>query len=112
LIQHRHEQALALAERSAELQESVGGRGLAISLATLGQICVRVGNFERAEHVLHRALEVRTAVQYHEITGAVYDSLAQIQMMRGAYETAGDFLRRAGDAYGGYGRQTSQWYEW
>jgi DNA-binding NtrC family response regulator/tetratricopeptide (TPR) repeat protein len=112
LIQHRHEQALALAERSAVLQEAVGGRGLAIALATLGQICVRLGDFERAEHVLHRALEVRSAVQYHEITGAVYDSLAQIHMMRGSYETAGDFLRRASDAYGSYGRHTSQWYEW
>ncbi len=60
LIQHRHEQALALAERSAALQEQNGpGRGLAISLATLGQILVRVGKLERAEKVLLRALESR-----------------------------------------------------
>ena len=62
LIQHRHEQALALSEQSAALQEQNGpGRGLAISLATLGQILVRLGKFERAEKVLLRALESRRA---------------------------------------------------
>ena len=104
LIQHRHEHALALAERSAELQENIGpGRGLAISLATLGQILVRLGQLEPAEQVLHRALQVRSPVQFHEITGAVFDSLAQIALMRGGYESAGDYLRQAGEAYGGYG---------
>ena len=32
--------------------------------------------------------------------------------MRGGYESAGDYLRQAGEAYGSYGAQTSQWYEW
>lgn len=113
LIRHRHDAALALAERSATLQEQIGpGRGLAISLATLGQILVRLGQLERAEDVLHRALQVRTPVQGHEITGAVFDTLAQIALMRGGDESAGDYLRKAGEAYGGYGSQTSQWYEW
>jgi hydrogenase-4 transcriptional activator len=113
LIQHRHEQALALAEHSAALQEQIGpGRGQAISLATLGQILVRLGQLERAEEVLHRALQVRSPNQFHEITGAVFDSLAQIALMRGGYESAGEYLRKAGEAYGGYGAQTSQWYEW
>ena len=113
LIQHRHEEALALAERSAALQEKIGpGRGLAISLANLGQILVRLGQLERAEEVLHRALQVRGPSQFHEITGAVFDSLAQIALMRGGYESAGDYLRQAGEAYGGYGAQTGQWYEW
>ena len=113
LLQHRHDQALALSERSAALQEEIGpGRGLAISLATLGQILVRLGRLDRAEEVLHRALQIRSSVQFHEITGAVFDSLAQIALMRGGYESAGDYLRKAGEAYGGYGAQTSQWYEW
>ncbi len=113
LIQHRHEQALALAERSAALQEQNGpGRGLAISLATLGQILVTVGKLERAEKILLRALESRGQSQFNEITGAVYDSLAQIALMRGGYESAGDYLRQAGEAYGSYGAQTGQWYEW
>ncbi len=51
-------------------------------------------------------------IQFHETTGAVFDTLAQIHLMRGAYDTASDFLGRASEAYGGYGRQTSQWYEW
>ncbi len=42
----------------------------------------------------------------------MFDTLAQIHMIRGTYETAADYLARAGDAYGAYGRQTSQWYEW
>ena len=48
LLQHRHDQALALAEQSTALQEHIGpGRGLSISLATLGQILVRLGQLGR-----------------------------------------------------------------
>ncbi len=113
LIQHRHEQALALAERSSTVHEQNGpGRGLAISLANLGQILIRLGKLERAEKALLRALESRGQTQFNEITGAVYDSLAQIALMRGGYEAAGDYLRQAGEAYGSYGAQTDQWYEW
>ena len=89
LIRHRHDQALALAERAVALHEGIGqGPGLSRSLATLGQICVRLGNLERADAVLHRALDVRCAVQFHETTGAVYDTLAQMSLMRGDYENA------------------------
>jgi DNA-binding NtrC family response regulator/tetratricopeptide (TPR) repeat protein len=113
MMQHRYEQALALAERALALHEAHGsGRGLHVALATLGQICVRLGDLVRAEEVLHRALAVRTPIQFHETTGAVFDTLAQIHMIRGRYESASDFLRRAGEAYGAYGRQTSRWYEW
>jgi hydrogenase-4 transcriptional activator len=113
MLQHRYEQALALAERSVSLHEAHGsGHGLAVALATLGQICVRLGDLVRAEDALHRALEVRSPIQFHETTGAVFDTLAQIHLIRGRYETASDFLGRAGEAYGAYGRQTSQWYEW
>src|SRR5512144_759043 len=113
MLQHRYEQALALAERSVSLHESQGaGHGLAVALATLGQICVRLGDLTRAEEALHRALDVRSPIQFHETTGAVFDTLAQIHLIRGRYDIAADFLARASDAYGAYGRQTSQWYEW
>src|SRR6476469_5258955 len=113
MLQHRYEQALALAERSVALHEAHGsGHGLAVALATLGQICVRLGDLTRAENALHRALEVRSPIQFHETTGAVFDTLAQIQLIRGRYDLASDFLARASEAYGAYGRQTSQWYEW
>ncbi len=113
LLQHRHDQALALAERSVALQEGVGPwRGLAISLATMGQILVRLGQIERGDQVLHRALSIRSPTQFNEIEGAVFDSLAQIALMRGEYEAAGEHLRRSGEAYGAYGIQVSQWYEW
>ncbi|MCM3881883.1 MAG: sigma 54-interacting transcriptional regulator [Vicinamibacterales bacterium] len=113
LLQHRHDQALALSERSATLLEGLGpGRGLALSLATLGQILVKLGRLDRAEEALHRALKVRTSIQFHEITGAVFDTLAQIALVRGGYESAGDYLRKAGEAYGGYGAHAGQWYEW
>ena len=113
MLQHRHEQALALVERSVALHESHGsGHGLAVALATLGQICVRIGDLVRAEDALHRALEVRSPIQFHETTGAVFDTLAQIHLIRGRYDTASDYLGRASEAYGAYGRQTSQWYEW
>src|SRR4249919_1596371 len=98
MLQHRYEQALALAERSVSLHKEHGsGHGLAVALATLGQICVRLGDLARAEDALHRALDVRSPVQFHETTGAVFDTLAQIHMIRGTYETAADFLMRAGD---------------
>src|SRR5439155_19635202 len=113
LFQHHYEQALALAERSVSLNKAHGsGHGLAVALATLGQICVRLGDLARAEEALHRALDVRSPIQFHETTGAVFDTLAQIHLIRGRYDTASDFLGRAGDAYGAYGRQTSRWYEW
>ena len=113
MMEHRYEQALALAERSVMLQEAHGsGHGLAVAIANLGQICVRLGDLNRAEELLHRALETRSPIQFHETTGAVFDTLAQIHTIRGNYETAGDFLAQAGEAYGAYGRQTSRWYEW
>jgi len=113
MLQHRYEQALALAERSVSLHEAHGsGHGLAVALATLGQICVRLGDLGRAEDALHRALDVRSPIQFHETTGAVFDTLAQIHFIRGHYDAASEFLARAGDAYVANGRQTSQWYEW
>jgi hydrogenase-4 transcriptional activator len=113
MMQHRYEQALALAERSVSLHETHGsGHGLAVALATLGQICVRLGDLGRAEQALHRALDVRSPIQFHETTGAVFDTLAQIHMIRGRYDTASEFLTRASNAFGAYGRETSQWYEW
>ena len=113
LMQHRHDQALALAERSVALHQSLGsGHGLAVALATLGQIFVQLGDLERAEQILTRTLEVRSTVQFHETTGAVFDTLAQIHLMRGSYERADEYLRLASEAYGAYGTQTMRWYEW
>jgi hydrogenase-4 transcriptional activator len=113
MLQHRYEPALALAERSVSLHEAHGsGHGLAVALATLGQVCVRVGDLTRAADALHRAIDVRGPIQFHETTGAVFDSLAQIALIRGGYDTASDYLARASEAYGAYGRQTSRWYEW
>ena len=55
---------------------------------------------------------MRSPIQFHETTGAVFDTLAQIHLMRGSYERAGEYLRQASDAYGAYGTQTMRWYEW
>jgi hydrogenase-4 transcriptional activator len=113
LFQHHYEQALSLADRSVSLHEAHGaGHGLAVALATMGQICVRLGDLVRAEEALHRALEVRSPIQFHETTGAVFDTLAQIHLIRGRYDSAKEYLERASEAYGAYGRQTSHWYEW
>ena len=113
LLRHHYDQALVLAERSVALHQSLGsGHGLAVALATLGQICVQLGDLERAEQILTRTLEVRSQVQFHETTGAVFDTLAQIHLMRGSYERAGEYLRQASEAYGAYGTQTMRWYEW
>ncbi|OFW17025.1 MAG: hypothetical protein A3F70_05480 [Acidobacteria bacterium RIFCSPLOWO2_12_FULL_67_14] len=113
LMRHRYDQALALAERSVGLHETLGsGHGLAVALATLGQIFVQLGDLERAEKILTRTLEVRSPVQFQETTGAVFDTLAQIHLMRGSYERAGEYLRQASEAYGAYGAQTMRWYEW
>jgi hydrogenase-4 transcriptional activator len=113
MMRHRHDQALALAERAVSLHEHAGSlHGLAVALATLGQICVRLGNLPRAEAALRRALDARTPVQQNETRGAVYDTLAQIHLIRGEYEEAAQDLRQAGEAYGTYGLQASRWYEW
>jgi hydrogenase-4 transcriptional activator len=113
LMRHRLDQALSLAERSVAIRETLGsGHGLAVSLATLGQIFVQIGDLERAERILTRTLEIRTPVQFQETTGAVFDTLAQIHLMRGSYERAGEYLRLAREAYGSPGAQTMKWYEW
>ena len=109
MMEHRYEQALALAERSVSLHEDHGSEhGLAVALATLGQICVRLGDLRRAEEALHRALEVRSPVQFHETTGAVFDTLAQIHLIRGRYDTAADFSAAPAMPMA-YGRETSHW---
>ena len=98
MLEHRYEQALALAERSVSIHEAHGsGHGLAVALATLGQICVRLGDLTRAEEALHRALDVRSPIQFHETTGAVFDTLAQIHLIRGRYD-AGQRVPRAAPA--------------
>ena len=113
LMAHRLDEALALAERSVALYRVLGeGHGLAVTLATLGQVFVQIGDLDRAEEVLMRALEVRKPVQFHVTTGAVFDTLAQIHLMRGTYDRASEYLHQAGEAYGGYGAQTGKWYEW
>src|SRR5258708_15759743 len=64
MMQHRHDQALQLAERSVELQEESGTpHGLGIALASLGQISVRLGSLRRAEQALNRALDVNIPLQ-------------------------------------------------
>src|SRR4051812_22660949 len=110
MMQHRHDQALALAERSVELQEESGTpHGLGIALASLGQISVRLGSLRRAEQVLNRALDVRSPLQFmRQTTGAVFDTLAQIHLIRGEYEDAGRCLQRSREAYG----EASRWYHW
>ena len=114
LMQHRHEQALTLAERSVDLQQRGGTpHGLGVALASLGQICVRLGSLKRAEEALNRALDVRSPLQFmRETTGAVFDTLAQIHLIRGEHDEASRCLQKAREAYGEYGSQTSRWYQW
>jgi DNA-binding NtrC family response regulator/tetratricopeptide (TPR) repeat protein len=114
MMQHRHDQAMSLAERSVELQEEAGTpHGLGIALASLGQICVRLGNLTRAEQALNRALDVRSPLQFmRETTGAVFDTLAQIHLIRGNHDEASRCLLRSREAYGEYGAQASRWYQW
>ncbi len=111
-MQHRHDQALALAERSVELQEQAGTpHGLGVALASLGQICVRVGNLKRAEEALNRALDVRSPLHFmRETTGAVFDTLAQIHLIRGEHEHASRSLQKAREAYGE--TAANRWYQW
>lgn len=114
LMQHRHDQALALVERSVELQQQAGTpHGLGVALASLGQICVRVGNLKRAEEALHRALDVRSPMQFmRETTGAVFDTLAQIHLIRGEHDEVSRCLQKAHEAYGDKGAHASRWYQW
>ena len=114
LMQHRHDEALALAERSVELQEEAGTpHGLGIALASLGQIYVRVGNLTRAEETLNRALDVRSPLQFmRETTGAVFDTLAQIHLIRGEHEDAARAVEKSKEAYGEFSGQARRWYHW
>jgi DNA-binding NtrC family response regulator len=82
-----------------------------VALASLGQICVRLGNLARAEEALNRALDVRSPLQFmRETTGAVFDTLAQIHMIRGEHEAASRRLQKARETYGE--TRVSRWYQW
>ena len=101
LMRHQYDQALALAERSVTLHERSGTHhGLGVALATLGQICIRLGDLSRARQVLTRALQARSASHVHETTGAVYDSLAQIHLIQGDYDQVEACVKHAWEAYG------------
>jgi tetratricopeptide (TPR) repeat protein len=113
MIRHRYDQALALAERAVALHEQYPpGHGLAVALGTLGQIAIRLGQLTRAADALTRALAVRTPLLYHETTGAIFDSLAQIHLIRGDYDACADALQQARAAFGAYDAQTPRWYDW
>ena len=115
-LRRRYDQAVALAERAVALHDSVDQpHRLAASLATLGQINVKLGQLDAAEAALRRALSIANGtsiLRVHEINGAIHDTLAQIALMRGDYESAADHLKHASEAFGQYGRETSRWYEW
>ncbi len=115
-LRRRYDQAGALAERAVALLESADQPDrLAAALATLGQINVKLGELNAAETSLRRALQITAQtsnLRAQETTGAVYDTLAQIALMRGDYEGAAEHLTRAAEAFGNYGRETSRWYEW
>ena len=113
MLQHRYEQALALAERSVSLHEDHGPGTASRSRSRRSDRSACASAISAApKNALHRALDVRSPIQFHETTGAVFDTLAQIHLMRGRYDTASEFLARASEAYGAYGRETSRWYEW
>jgi transcriptional regulator with AAA-type ATPase domain/tetratricopeptide (TPR) repeat protein len=113
MIRHRYDHALTLAERAVTLhQQYPPGHGLAVSLGTLGQIAIRQGQLTRAAEALNAALDVRTPLLYHETTGAIFDSLAQIHLIRGDYDACADALAQARDAFGDYDAHTPRWYDW
>jgi DNA-binding NtrC family response regulator/tetratricopeptide (TPR) repeat protein len=113
LLTRHLDEARDHAERSVALYEAIGsGHGLAVSLATLGQVYVQLGDLDKAEQTLNRALQVRSPIKFNETTGAVFDTLAQIHLMRGDYDRASEYLRQAGDAYGAQGPQAARWYDW
>jgi DNA-binding NtrC family response regulator/tetratricopeptide (TPR) repeat protein len=113
MIRHRYDHALTLAERAVALhQKYPPGHGLAVSLGTLGQIAIRQGQLTRAADALNAALAVRTPLLYHETTGAIFDSLAQIHLIRGDYDACAEALAQAREAFGEYDAQTPRWYDW
>ena len=72
---------------------------------------MRLGNLKRAEEALNRALDVRSPLQFmRETTGAVFDTLAQIHLIRGEHEQASRCLQKAREAYGE--TLASRWYQW
>ena len=95
MIRHRYEQALALAERSVALHEQFRpattwpcrSRHSGRSASALGRCHARTIAPSIA------ALDVRRGILFHETTGAIFDSLAQIHLVRGDYDQARGFAR-------------------
>ena len=114
MLQHRYEQALALAERSVALHEAHGsGHGLAVALATLGQICVRLGDLgARRRRAAPRARRPQPDPVPRDDRRRLRHARADPPDSRRATTRPANSSARASEAYGAYGRQTSQWYEW
>ena len=95
MMRHRYEQALALAERSVALHEQFR-RATAWRWRSRrsGRSASDLGALRARRSVLHRALEVRRPLLFHETTGAIFDSLAQIHLMRGDYDQAASTCAR------------------
>ena len=88
MMRHRYDQALALAERSVALhQQFRPGTGWRWRSATLGQICIHLGALPRgAKRCSTGARQCGRPLLFHETTGAIFDSLAQIHLIRGDYD--------------------------
>ena len=114
MLQHRYEQALALAERSVALHEAHGsGHGLAVALATLGQICVRLGDLgARRRRAAPRARRPQPDSVPRDDRRRLRHAGADSPDARRLRDRQRVPRQRAGEAYGAYGRQTSRWYEW
>ena len=113
LIQHRYEQALELAERSVGLQEQyrirTGDRDLAGDDWTDPRAAgpTRTGRAAAAPGPVDSKPRSAQRDQWRGLRHAGTD-----RPHARRYELAGEHLRRAGEAYGVYGIQVSQWYEW
>ena len=92
----RAEQAFAAAIREAE-QLGAGDLRLATSLANLAQLKLRQRNYDEAERLFRRSLEIRESALGHDHASLVQtlNGLAAVYYARGDVDTAEPLFRRA-----------------
>jgi tetratricopeptide (TPR) repeat protein len=102
-----HDRAAGAFEQSRALFEEAGyDRGVAIAINNLGRLAHDVGDLERAEPLLHAALDAARAVEDAELCALALINLAQLRVAQRNFTAAAPM---AAEAFGHFVVSENRW---
>jgi len=102
-----HDFAAHAFEQSRSLFEDAGyARGVAIATNNLGRLAYDIGDLERAEPLLHAALDAARAVEDAELCALALINLAQLRVAQRDFTAAGPM---AAEAFGHFVVSENRW---